>query len=327
MVASFMASEKPIWPFVQIFDFFGGRGKDVNGICGSPIRILKVLNQNAERIKKSGVKIRVIINEFEKPKFDELYNNFMEVADEGLYEIVCLNNDFTLVFDTYYPSMRDSANFLFMDQNGIMQITEIVFSRLIDLKKTDFIFSSSYIKRFSELDEFKKYLNITKQEVKGKSYYHIHRIVLNYCRNLVPNDKKYFMAPFSIKKPTGIYGLIFGSNHTYGIEKFLSVCWKHDKLTGEVNFDIDNEGIKLGQPSLFQEFNIPSKRQVFESGLRNKILNRELIDNVSIYMFTLSEGFLLKDANTILRDLKKENKIKFDFTLLSDKLYNEKKYF
>ena len=232
----FLARPQPIWNEIQIFDLFGGEGKDNSGILGSPLRILKILNDNEELIIKSRVKIRVIINEFDKEKYELLVPNLESIVNRSLYELVYYNQDFTMVFDSYYNSMKQTANFLFLDQNGIKQITENIFSKLIGLQITDFLFfiSSSYIKRFGEVEEFKKYLKITKQELEDKSYYHIHRIVLNYYRTLIPNDKKYFLAPFSIKKAAGIYGLIFGSNHTYGMEKFLSVCWKHDALTGEV---------------------------------------------------------------------------------------------
>jgi three-Cys-motif partner protein len=62
----FLARPEPIWNQIQIFDLFAGEGKDVNGVFGSPLRILTILNDNEDLIKKSGVKIRVIINEFEK---------------------------------------------------------------------------------------------------------------------------------------------------------------------------------------------------------------------------------------------------------------------
>lgn len=206
--------------------------------------------------------------------------------------------------------MNRTANFIFLDQNGIKQINENVFSKLISLKQTDFLFfiSSSFIKRFSEVEDFNKYLRITKQALEGKSYYHIHRIVLEYYRSLLPEGKSYFLAPFSIKKPTGIYGLIFGTNHTFGIEKFLQVCWKHDKLRGEANFDIDNEKINVNMPALFSELNIPSKKQVFDSSLREKILSGKLKTNYDVYLFALNEGFLLKDANNILKKLGEEIK-------------------
>lgn len=241
----FITNPNPFWKKIQIFDLFGGEGKDVKGVFGSPMRIITVLNYNKTLIKQGGVKIRIVINEIDKPKYELLVPNLESIADKSVYEIEYCNSEFSDVFDNNYESMKHSVNFLFLDQNGIKQITENIFAKLTELKQTDFLFfiSSSYIQRFADLEEFNKYLKITRQDLVGKSYYHIHRIVLNFYRSLIAPGKEYFLAPFSIKKPSGIYGLIFGSNHTYGMEKFLNVCWKHDKLTGEANFDIDNEKI------------------------------------------------------------------------------------
>lgn len=317
----FIANPNPIWKEIKIFDLFGGEGKDINGIEGSPVRILNVLNGNREIILKSRLKISVIINEYDRDKFISLKDTLDLIWDKNLYELHLSNESFTNIFESYYPKMKTSANFLFLDQNGIKQITENVFKNLIALKQTDILFfiSSSYVRRFSELEEFKKYLKITRQQLEGKSYYHIHRIVLSYYRSLI--SKNYFLAPFSIKKPSGIYGLIFGSNHIYGMEKFLRVCWKHDKLTGEANFDIDNEKIDMLKPSLFEEYNVPSKRQVFEKELKEKILDGVLKTDYEIYLYTLNEGFLLKDANAILKDLKEAKKIDFSFKTLSEKVH------
>jgi len=88
------------------------------------------------------------------------------------------------------------------------------------------------------------------------------------------------------------------------LEKFLTVCWKHDKLTGEANFDIDKEKIDL-------------------VNLKEKILRQELKTNYDTYLYTLNEGFLLKDANVILKDLKEKKKINFDFPLITSKMHKE----
>lgn len=319
----FISRRTIIWNEIQIFDLFAGEGTDVNGIHGSPMRILSILNDNAATIIESKVKIRVVINEYDTEKYKLLVQNLETITNKSLYSVELYNDDFLAVFNRHYDSMVRTANFLFLDQNGIKQITEDVFSQLISLKQTDFLFfiSSSYIKRFSEVEEFAKYLKITKQDLEGKSYYHIHRVVLEYYRTKIPDNRAYFLAPFSIKKPTGIYGLIFGTNHTLGIEKFLQVCWKHDMLTGEANFDIDNEQIDLSQPSLFKEFDIPTKRQVFEESLKSKILNSELKTDLQVYLFSLNEGFLLKDANRILKELDKEEKITLDFKLTSSDVH------
>ncbi len=322
----FISRREIIWNTIQIFDFFAGEGKDIKGTDGSPLRIIKILNQNKAQILQNNIKINVVINEFDKDKYDMLIENINSVADRSVYNLELINKDFAIVFTEYYESMKQTANFLFLDQNGIKQITENIFSKLIALKQTDFLFfiSSSFIKRFSELEEFRKYFNFSKEELEGKSYYHIHRFVLSYYRSMIPATKEYFLSPFSIKKPAGIYGLIFGSNHTLGIEKFLHVCWRHDKLRGEANYDIDKEGIDIKQPGLFPELDVPSKKQVFSENLSRKILSRELKSDREVYLFTLNEGFLLKEANLILKQLSKEGKISYSFNTTSADLHKIK---
>jgi three-Cys-motif partner protein len=321
----FISKPDPYWKQIQIFDLFAGQGKDVGGKYGSPLRILSILNENADRIRNSQVQIKVVLNEFDPRKYQQLKDHIELLWDKSLYTVEHYRSDFLTVFNNYYESMRNTANFIFLDQNGIKHITEEIFVRLTSLQKTDILFfiSSSYIKRFGDLEEFKRYLKITRQDFDGKSYHHIHRIVLNYYRSLVPKGKVYFLAPFSIKKPAGIYGLIFGTNHQYGLEKFLSTCWKHDKLTGEANFDIDNEKINLNAPSLYSEFNVPSKRQVFENNLRQNILSGVMATNHDVYLFALNEGFQLKDVNAVLRELEQGKKISINFKLITNKLHKQ----
>ena len=308
---------------LKIFDLFAGMGKDFNDVPGSPLIIVEEINKNKLTIAANKLDVTIVLNEFEKTYFDALSFNLETIVDKKCYSLELFNSDFKSVFTNKITSMKDSANFLFLDQNGIKQITEDIFNKIICLKQTDFLFfiSSSFINRFGDSDSFQKYLKITKQDLKDKSYYHIHRIVLAYYRSLIPKDVKYYLAPFSIKKPTGIYGLIFGTNHLYGLEKFLKVCWRHDKLTGEANFDIDSEKIDINRPSLFKEYNIPKKLQSFENNLEEKILSEILKTDLEVYTYTLEEGFLPKHANEILKRMLEENIISFEFKLLSNKIH------
>ena len=77
----------------------------------------------------------------------------------------------------------------------------------------------------------------------------------------------------------------------------------------------------FSKPSLFEQFNIPTKRQVFEKDLKIKILNRELTSDVDVYLYSLSEGFLPKDANKILKGLKDSLQIDYDFKPISSRVH------
>lgn len=156
----------------------------------------------------------------------------------------------------------------------------------------------------------------------------MHRKVLDHYKSLIGNGKKYFLAPFSIRKGANVYGLIFGTNHTLGIEKFLRVAWKRDALRGEANFDIDDERIDVLRPKLFEEMDKPNKRQVFEKNLTDEILKKGLVLRYGIYLYALNEGFQLKDVNSLLKKLKSDKRIDFDFKLISSDLHkhNGKEY-
>ncbi len=322
----FVSGKTIFWKNVQVFDFFAGMGEDKAGNNGSPLIILNIANSLSQYTKNNKIKLQLNFNEKELDKYEALVENVEKFEKSDSYTCQIRNNSFKDLFDEYYPTMQNSANFIFLDQNGIKEITEDIFSKIITLKQTDFLFfiSSSYFKRFAQTPEFRKYFPNIDDNISTANYYHIHRKVLNHYKSLIPTNKKYFLAPFSIRKGSSIYGLIFGTNHTFGLEKFLTVAWKVDKLRGEANYDIDDDKIESHAPSLFNHLNIPTKRQIFEKNLSANILNSTLKSDTDVYLYTLCEGFLLKDANPILKKLKTEGRIHFDFTPISSDLHKIK---
>lgn len=319
----FTSSPSPKWQNINIFDFFAGQGKDVEGNLGSPLITLAEVNSHTGYIVNHKLRVKLFFNEYDKHLFTLLQQNVANQTKPNVYNTEFSNKDFKKCFWEQYPLMQDAANFIFLDQKGIKQITEDVFVKLLELKQTDFIFfiSSSFIHRFSESEEFQRYLKIKQETIQNKDYFHIHHLVLEYYRSLIPLGKQYFLAPFSIKKRSNVYGLIFGSNHTYGLEKFLRVCWRIDKQRGEANFDIDKERINPSAPSLFEQYNKPTKRQTFEDELETNVLQKRLRTNHQIYLFALESGFLPKDANNIIKKLVKNDKIVINFKLVLEKIH------
>ena len=57
---------------IQIYDFFAGTGEDKNGCPGSPLRILNVLNKFQPVIETSNSKIKIVLNEYDKSKFEKV---------------------------------------------------------------------------------------------------------------------------------------------------------------------------------------------------------------------------------------------------------------
>lgn len=325
----FISRKEIIWSTINIFDFFAGGGQDVNGLEGSPLIVLNELSKenNSKFILEKKMKINVCFNEKDDKNFESLKSLAESKKNDALFSLEVHNKDFRALFDEKYEQMQNATNFLFLDQFGIKEISPEVFKKIIDVKPADYMFfiSSSIFNRFKESEELNKYLNVTKEAIVNKPYHKIHEVIFDSYKAMLPKGKEYYLAPFSIKKEGNIYGLIFGSHHTLGLEKFLKICWKLDPLTGDSNYDMENENINEQTPSLFEEFNVPKKRQVFERDLKDAILNLELKTGYEVYLFSLTKGFLAKDANPILDKLKSEKKISFDFKMIKEDIHKIKK--
>ncbi len=301
----FLAKTPPIYKTVNIFDFFAGPGLDIGGDKGSPLITIELISPYYSRIINNSLEVNLFLNDKKKKKIKALKENISKLGvDKKPLKIHYSSSDFQELFQKYYPIMNQgtSANFLFLDQSGIKHITDAVFDKIIRLPATDFLFfiSSSTVNRFYDHPGIQKYIRIPESDITSSNYLHIHRVVIDYYRGLIPKNKEYYLAGFSIQKRSNIYGLIFGSGHLRGIDKFLRKCWAIDPQRGEANFDIDEDRIYDEQPSLFSEFDKPKKLQKFENELMTKILDKKLITNRQVYIYTLSNGFLPKHARNAI---------------------------
>jgi len=209
-------------PQICVFDFFAGTGYDNNGIAGSPIRILRKINEQRGSIFQNQVKIKLFFNEFEpgrgkkQEKFELLKascEDFMSV-NPGLDKAIKIeywNEDCETLFPKLLPDIKKYPSLVYLDQNGVKFAHEKYFLSFDKTKETDFLFfiSSSYISRFGKRDEFKKHIDIDIEEAKKDPHKFIHRSVLNQIKRKLPKDSQLKLYPFSIKKTPNIHGIIF----------------------------------------------------------------------------------------------------------------------
>jgi len=324
----FLAKRPPLYHRVNIFDFFAGPGVDKIGVDGSPMVTVKSVLLYEEYLESNNVRLRLYFNELNGKK----YTNLKEVLQPYITtipstEIVVTQKDFKEAFAENYDFMADgdSANFIFIDQNGIKQVAGSTFQEIIQLKTTDFLFfiSSSYAVRFCKTPEFQIYLKLDPEEIDKLSYYEIHRYIYNYYKEQIPDDIQMFLAPFSIKKDSNIYGLIFGSHHDLGVKKFLEQCWKNDPQRGEANFDIDQEKIDMDTPYLFEEMNKTLKEKLFEKELKTAVLSKQVRTNKELYIYTLEHGFLPKHSRKIINRWMKDGIIPKQTLHISSGAYNK----
>lgn len=306
---------------IKICDYCAGSGQDSDEVAGSPLRILRTIEKYRDSILQKSFSIDVILNEAIANKSNELQNTinccFNSTSWNSKVHVYCHNEYFQDLFHNHYDQLKQQPNLLFIDQYGVKEITGETFQMLINLQRTDFLFfmSSSAMKRFANTPEFQMHFpDITPETISGAKYEDIHRIMLDYYKGKIPAGNETKLYPFTLKKSANIYGLVFGSKHPLGVEKFLDLAWDKNKINGEANFDIDKDVQKL-EPTLFDslpEYEKPkTKRELFELELEDFIQRHGEVNNRDIYHFTLNQGHPKSHAKECVMRLKKEGKIEY----------------
>lgn len=305
---------------ICIFDFFAGTGYDKNNVPGSPMRILKVVKEYLEIIFKNRITIKIYLNEYDASKYNLLKESWENYLDSNpdlkrvvKYEI--LNKDFEEVFKALLPEINKYPSLVFLDQNGVKFASDEYFQALDKLSETDFLFfiSSSYIWRFGEKKEFQKYLPININELKKNPYKFIHQEVVRALKRKLPDSSKLKLYPFSIKKGTHIYGLVFGAKHLLAVDKFLNIVWKKNPINGDANFDINDDIVQVDrQLSLFPKPSKISKLQRFQIQLEEEIKLAGTITNLQLYQFTMDKAHICTHTKEHLIALKSNGIISYD---------------
>lgn len=306
---------------MKICDYFAGSGQDCSSVPGSPLRILHTIEQYRDSILDKDISIDIVFNEVNAAKLGELKalieKHFNRSSWHSKVTVYFHNEEFQNLFKAHYEQLRQQPNLLFMDQYGVKEVTSGVFQKLAALDKTDFLFfvSSSAMKRFAKTPEFQAHFpDITPDTISNGVHGNIHRAMLDYYKEKIPTGNRTKLYPFSLKKGSNIYGLVFGSKHPLGVEKFLDLAWDKNKLNGEANFDIDKD-LPKQEPTLFDGlpgYEKPkTKREIFEFELEAFIQRRGELTNRDIYDFTLEQGHPKLHARECVRRLKKEGKVEY----------------
>lgn len=320
------------WDKLFVYDFFAGSGYDADGMAGSPIILLEeAMGENTKHcksIKNSRKEVTFVFNEYEpqkkQNKFEELKSNIESHSqqckekngcDNCCFKLYPINKDFGKEFKTNVKikeilSNAKSGKFIILDQYGFTQVDAEVFTTLVNAPRTDFIFfiSSSFIKRFQEHTVTKKFIgdgSLSFDESKPKE---CHQVIVKYFESLIPPDKEYYLNHFTIKKGTNYYGLIFGTAHTLGMEKFQRVCWTEDTRAGESNCNTQND---YEPNSLFGNEETNKIHRV-KGILEKEILVGNIKDNVQGLKKALSMRCLPNVFTEVVKLLESQCKIKRD---------------
>jgi len=300
-----------------IYDYFCGSGCDNCNTPGSPIILLDELKRafrtliNIPGFNPSRP-IHIFFNDKDSQKISELKSRIPSALPSNV-KITISSDSFR---DKYqeskaYLKCNKTACFLLIDQFGLKHFTTEVFKEVASAPMTDWITfcSSSQARRFAQSECFSHIPSAVFSD-----HTNAHRDLAQAYRAELPVNKKYFTVPFSLKSGSNIYGLLFGSAHELGAEKFIRGCWKVDKVTGESNYYQQTRSVA----SLLDYTNYESPRiQTFKRELEYEILNEKLRTNEDVYHFCLQNGFLNKHAKSVIDNLKKNKKLAKGRVLLS----------
>ena len=300
-----------------IYDFFAGTGYDIKGVEGSPIRILKQIRNQVHNIFQKKTRIHFIVNELDKNKFCQLQascNEFISNSPEltrARIDMRYYNCDAEVLFDELLPDIGKNPSLVYMDQNGVKFASDKYIVGLAQKQVTDFMLylSSSYVKRFGETPEFKKALQVDLDECKNKPYKYIHETLVNQFKKRLPEGCSVVLSPFTIKKGSNIYGIIFGASHPRALDKFLKIAWSENSINGSANFDIDDDESK-SQLTLFGDQPL-TKIEAFKRDLRKQILNSTIKNNKEAYLYTLGKGHIDTHAKEEIMEMKRAGLISY----------------
>lgn len=306
---------------ICIFDLFAGPGYDKSGIEGSPIRILRQVLSQAGNIFQKNIKVCIWLNEFKKDKYENLksscdeflssQNDLTRMSQNKKLSVRYTNSSIQDIFPEIVKCINKYPSLVLLDQNGVKFISDEYFLPLVKAHTTDFLFyvASSFIRRFATQEVFKNNLSFDLSNSKDGLPTDIHRWVVKQMQSRIPIDSKSRLYPFSIKKGTNIYGIIFGASHPFAVDKFLSIAWKQNSINGEANFDIDSD-LQKNQIDLFKG-KIPNKIERFKIALQENIVKGIIKDNADAYQYTIEHGHISTHAIEAIKELKKLRKIDY----------------
>ncbi len=315
---------------IYIYDFFAGSGKDIEGTLGSPLILLEEARgekmQHCHYIQSANKRLTFAFNEmleYKRKLLEENVTDYFRQCQIKCQEKQCVYSkscyfesmDFQKLFQnksvTSILANKEYGKFILLDQYGFKLINEDVFHKLVSSPKTDFIFfiASSFIKRFKTRPAVTAYFQKEKINFNETQPKECHKVITNYFKSLIPENKEYYLHSFTIQKGKNYYGLIFGTNHSLGMEKFLKVCWDKDSLAGESNCNINND-FEVG--TLFHDSTNTNKLQSVKNEIREKILNKSISTNKEGLKFALSLGCKPKLFIEVIDDLLKANSIKIE---------------
>jgi three-Cys-motif partner protein len=313
---------------INLFDIYCGAGIYNDGKKGSPLLILDCIRKIRVEMpanKNTATPISLLINDYDIQKIESVKNN-VNIQDIENCTIEFCNKDADDMLDlvanrlSKYP--KDHRNLIFIDPYGYSDINKDKFINLLNNKCTEIILFLPVMQmyRFTEAafrnedkPQYEALRNFTISFLNNSDNIKIETIFeyIHSIKKALSINNSYFTCSHYVEREKGsYYALFFISSNIYGLEKMLEAKWKLDPVKGKGY----NQNKNSMQMSMFDdELNkIDHLREIsyLENVIYQSMKQNKIITNIELYELTLKNEFLPKHANTVLKNLITQNKIR-----------------
>jgi three-Cys-motif partner protein len=299
---------------INVYDLFCGEGLYQNGGEGSPLIIMRAINNVLKNTSKHPPKINCLFNDKDQVKVNKVKK---AIKAKSLYNKSQGNLNFSSIdyeqcLSKLYSKaqlLKDEKMFIFIDPYGYKNIKTSHIKNLLMGNKAEVLLwlPTQHMYRFdgdgapTALKDFiEELMPMNKWKSSDNVWAFINTLKTAFQDAVGTN---YFVENFTIEKDKNtVFCLFFFTSHIKGFEKMLESKWK-----------IDNDGGKgwsytANQMSLFSH----EKNNLLEENLL-KYISEQAVSNFDLYEFTLRQGFLPKHAREVLTSLQKRKLISVDY--------------
>lgn len=313
----------PYTSAINIYDIFCGVGiYEGDGSKGSPIVAMECIKTQLKRHWKHRDKpISLLINDGDKTRVD-IATNYIRQHYNNKFTFRSLNLQskeiFTSVIDKINMSKNDENHLVFIDPHGYKDIYKNDIVNIMEAGKSEILIflPIHQMYRFSKgtmtidtnpsesnpLKRFIKEFKLNYDAESAKKY-------IEYVENSFACNGQFYTTNYRLKasNSNNIYGLFFITKNLKGLEKAIETKWELDELCGQ-GFE------KKYEESLFFELDKEEEKEDCIGNLEKKLKNylSEKRTNNELYEFTLTNGFLIKHTNDILKKFQNNNQLVFD---------------
>ncbi len=315
---------------INIYDIFCGIGiYDGDGSKGSPIVAMESIKRQLKiHWKHKNKPISLLINDGHKDRI-QVAKNYIENNCNNKCTFLAHNLDAKEIFPLVINQIKNKSkenHLVFIDPHGYKDIYK---KDIVDIMEA----GKSEILIFLPVHLMYRFLKPSKEDKENPSYEPLRRFMtefnLEYDASLPQEyiagiekafciDSKYYSASYRLRaeNSNNYYALFFITKHIRGLEKAIDTKWKLDELCGE-GFE------KTQHKSLFEEEEKEDKKENCIAKFKDKLIEYLYTErtNNEIYTFSLINGFLIKQANDILRQLSTDNKLCFDREVRKNAFY------